>query len=303
VSAPSPPRPFLKWAGGKRQLLPYLREFFPHQIGRYWEPFVGSGAVFFDLCANGRLRPDTAYLSDDNPDLIGTYLRVRDETVPLIGALSRLAEAHGRTGREHYYRVRDEQFNPQRRQWREAGALADAYSIDLAAMLIYLNRTGYNGLFRLNAAGEFNVPMGRYDSPTIVQAERLRAAASALAGATIRRAHFVEALRDAGRGDVVYLDPPYAPLSKTANFRGYTAAGFDASDQRKLRDLVLSLAARQVSVVLSNSTAPEIVALYDDRQARRAGLRCHRVPARRAINTRADRRGVVDELVVSNLPR
>jgi DNA adenine methylase len=303
VSAPSPPRPFLKWAGGKRQLLPYLRAFFPDRITRYYEPFVGSGAVFFDLCAEGRLEPGAAHLSDDNPDLIGTYLRLRDATELLIAALSQLADAHGGDGREHYYRVRDEQFNPQRREWLAHGGDPATYPVALAAMLIYLNRTGYNGLYRLNASGEFNVPAGRYESPRIVNADRLRRAAGLLQAASIRRAHFADALKDARAGDVVYLDPPYAPLSKTANFRSYTAAGFGQAEQQTLRDLVVALAASGVTVVLSNSTAPDVVALYEDRAARRAGLRCHRVPARRAINTRADRRGVVDELVVSNARR
>jgi DNA adenine methylase len=221
----------------------------------------------------------------------------------LIVALSQLADAHRGGGRDHYYRVRDEQFNPQRREWLACGADPETYPVALAAMLIYLNRTGYNGLFRLNASGEFNVPAGRYDSPRIVYADRLRSAAGLLQAASIRRAHFTDALKDTREGDVVYLDPPYAPVSKTANFRSYTAAGFGQTEQQSLRDLVVALAAKGATVVLSNSTAPDVVALYDDRVVRRAGLRCHRVPARRAINTRADRRGVVDELVVSNATR
>jgi DNA adenine methylase len=303
LTPPRPAGPVLKWAGGKRQLIPQLRQFVPATVGRYWEPFLGSGALFFDLCTSGRLDPAGAHLSDDNADLIGTYLRVRDATEPLLGALERLAERHAQDARAHYYRVRDEEFNPLRRAWMASGGHATSYPVELAAMLLYLNRTGYNGLFRLNAAGDFNVPAGRYDAPRIVHAERIRAAAALLARAEIRCLPFDAALVDARRGDVVYLDPPYAPLSKTANFRSYTAAGFDAHDQERLHDLVVRLASQGVQVIVSNSTAPQIVKLYDDRAARRAGLRCFRVPARRSINTRADRRGVVDELVVTNVRR
>ena len=256
--------------------------------------------MFFELCASGRLTPEAACLSDGNADLIGTYLRLCDATEAVIEALATLAARHAEEGRAHYYRVRNECFNTLRREWKETGGEATTYPVALAAMFVYLNRTGYNGLFRLNAAGDFNVPAGRYESPRIVNDERIRAAAAVLARARIRCVPFDEALAAAQRGDVVYLDPPYAPLSKTANFRSYTASGFGTDDQARLHALVVRLASSGVHVILSNSTAPEIMKLYDDRAARRAGLQCFRVAARRAINTRADRRGVVDELVVTN---
>ena len=297
-----PAGPVLKWVGGKRQLLPQLRQFFPAHIARYHEPFLGSGAVFFDLCATGRLDPRAAHLSDDNADLVGTYLRLRDSTETLVSELEALAHGHKQEGRTHYYRVRDEQFNPGRARWLQQGGDPVDYPVALGAMLLYLNRTGYNGLFRLNASGEFNVPAGRYDSPRIVNIERITAAAALLSQATISRARFDAALQQAHAGDVVYLDPPYAPVSRTANFRSYTARGFDEDDQRRLRDAAVRLAADGVHVVLSNSTAPEILALYEEQVARGSGLRCHRVRARRAINTNAARRGFVDELVVTNLP-
>jgi DNA adenine methylase len=229
-----PAGPALKWAGGKRQLLPQLRSFFPAQIARYHEPFVGSGAVFFDLCSSGRLRPADAVLSDANADLIGTYLRLRDSTAAVLERLVHLAAQHERGGRHHYYRVRDEEFNPGRRQWLGSGGQAADYPVALAAMLIYLNRTGYNGLFRLNGAGDFNVPAGRYAAPRIVNVERLTAAAELLSQAIVRHAPFEESLRQTRAGDVVYLDPPYAPLSRTANFRSSPAPGLcrDAGDAR-----------------------------------------------------------------------
>lgn len=296
-----PAGPVLKWAGGKRQLLPQLRPFFPPRIDRYFEPFFGSGAVFFDLCAAGRLAPDAARLSDDNADLVGMYLRLRDATEPLIEELERLADGHARDGRTQYYDVRNEQFNPGRRHWLSTGGAPQDYPIALAAMLLYLNRTGYNGLFRLNASGAFNVPAGRYAAPTIANVERLRAAARVLRATTFTHARYEVALGEARAGDVVYLDPPYAPLSRTANFRSYTANGFGDAEQRRLCDHVLALAGKGVHVILSNSTAPDLVAMYDGRAARKAGLRCYRVRARRAINTVASRRGLIDELVVTNL--
>ena len=161
-------RPFLKWVGGKRQLLPVLRRFYPEPAGRYFEPFLGSGAVFFDLTSRGRLNGHGATLSDDNADLIACYRRIGRSLDEVIAGLERLAADHAVRGRECYMQVRDEHFNPLRAAWRDRGADLDDYPADLAAMLIYLNRTGYNGLFRLNASGEFNVPPGRYDRPKVL---------------------------------------------------------------------------------------------------------------------------------------
>ena len=300
---PTEPRPFLKWAGGKRQLLSELRRFYPPAIRRYFEPFVGSGAVFFDLIAGGRLRRATVTLSDQNVDLIGTYLRLRHDTEGMIKALHRLAAGHRRGGRTFYYQVRDQRFNPGRDEWCRAGARPADYPIELAAMLIYLNRTGYNGLFRLNRSGHFNVPAGHYVNPPIVNEDRLRSAAGVLRSARvrIRRAPFERVISRATAGDLVYLDPPYAPISPTSSFQSYTADGFTNQDQCRLRDGIVEAARRGAAVILSNSTAPSVIALYEHRDVRRAGLKCWRVPARRAINSKADRRGEVDELVVTNV--
>src|SRR5205085_9746803 len=160
-------RPLLKWAGGKRQLLPHLRRLYPSLFGRYIEPFFGSGAVFFDLYAAGRLRGHEVVLIDSNADLIGCYETVRDATERVASALEALADAHATNGRACYYTIRDERFNPLRDQLRGPDGHI-AYTPELAAMLIYLNRTGFNGLFRLNAHGAFNVPAGRYARPAIV---------------------------------------------------------------------------------------------------------------------------------------
>jgi DNA adenine methylase len=296
-------QPFLKWAGGKRQLLPVLRTYYPAQVGGYLEPFLGSGAVFFDLAARGRLRGAPVHLSDENPDLVGCYLRVRDDVEEVIAELARLADGHARGGATFYYDVRDGVFNPARAAWMAGGGDAARYPVALAAVLLYLNRTGYNGLFRLNRRGGYNVPAGRYLRPRILDEGRLRAASAVLrgAGVTVACRPFDEAARAARPGDFVYFDPPYAPLGRTSNFRHYTARGFSDADQARLQALAVTLAGRGVQVLLSNSSAESIVALYGQRTATSAGLTMRRVPARRAINTRADRRGPVDELVVTNL--
>jgi len=294
----------LKWVGGKRQLLPVLRRYYPASFGAYFEPFVGSGAMFFDLLAHGHLDNKPITLSDDNADLIGCYARVADSLTAVIAALGRLAEGHARDGRAHYLQVRDTQFNPQRAAWRDAGSDVAAYSSELAAMLIYLNRTGYNGLFRVNASGEYNVPPGRYDRPRIVDRALLEQVSAILTqpNVRVRRAAFAGVLDEARAGDFAYFDPPYAPLSKTANFRGYTGRGFTDADQEQLQQVLIELSLRGVHVLLSNSTAPLVATLYEGAEARRAGLRAWQFPARRAVNSRADRRGPIEELVVSNRP-
>ena len=297
-------RPFLKWVGGKRQLLPVLRRFYPDFSGRYFEPFLGSGAVFFDLLGRGALHGRHATLSDDNADLIGCYRRVGDSVDAVIAELDRLATAHAAGGRDYYLCVRDTRFNPLRAAWRANGADVAHYSPELAAILIYLNRTGYNGLFRLNASGEYNVPPGRYDNPKIVDRALLAAVSAALSGLEVRveRALFDRLLEEARAGDFAYFDPPYAPVSKTANFRGYTGRGFSDEDQRRLQQVLLELAKRGVNVLLSNSTARSVTTLYEQNAATRAaGLRTWRFPAKRAVNSNANRRGAVEELVVSNI--
>lgn len=297
-------KPFLKWVGGKRQLLPVLRTYYPAAVSGYHEPFLGSGAVFFDLWASGRLTGCPVWLSDENPDLVGCYLRIRDAADAVIAELERLAEGHAAGGRDFYYEVRDQHFNPRRAAWADANGTPEAYPVALAAALLYLNKTGYNGLFRLNQKGGYNVPAGRYVRPRIVHPERILAASAALgaSGVSITCRSFDQVAGQARADDFVYFDPPYAPLGPTSNFRQYTARGFSDDDQARLQALAVGLAGRGVHVLLSNSSADSIVRLYGQRTARSAGLRMRRVSARRAVNTRADRRGPVDELLVSNLP-
>jgi DNA adenine methylase len=296
-------RPLLKWAGGKRQLLPQIRRFYPPAFNRYIEPFCGSGAVFFDLHSASRLGGHDVILIDSNADLIGCYEMVRDACDDVACALERLATAHTADGQAHYYAIRDERFNPLRNAHRQADGRI-TYTPELAAMFIYLNRTGFNGLFRLNAGGGFNVPAGRYARPSIVNREKLVRVADALSSPGVRLVFgSFESARDvAEAGDFLYVDPPYAPLSQTSNFTSYTASRFDGDDQARLQQLVVDVARRGCHVLLSNSTASAIAALYEDnREARTAGLRTFRVPARRAINSNAAGRGAIDEYLITNI--
>jgi DNA adenine methylase len=306
ASAVSSVRPPLKWAGGKRQLLPALSTYYPREFHRYLEPFMGSGAVFFHLAATGALEGRQALLADVNADLIGCYRALRDSVDQVITALRRLEREHRRRGDACYYDVRDHRFNPRRAALFTRATAVDAaqcYPPDLAAMLIFLNRTGFNGLYRLNRDGAFNVPAGRYSEPRICDADHLRHVAETFGRGrvSIEYRRFEDTLSESAAGDFVYCDPPYAPLSRTASFAHYTADGFTAFDQRRLQQAVIAACRRGAHVLLSNSSAPEIVALYTSREADKAGLVVHRVPARRAINSRADARGPVDELIVTNV--
>src|SRR5687767_2158009 len=212
---------------------------------------------------------------------------VRDRTDAVIAALQDLERDHRRRGDACYYEVRDRRFNPLRATLAAAqsGRAVNAYTPALAAMLIFLNRTGFNGLFRLNRLGAFNVPAGRYREPRICDPDHVRAVAAVLGrpGVTIEHRGFEEALGEARRGDFVYCDPPYAPLSRTSSFASYTAAGFGPLDQHRLLQAIVAACRSGAHVVMSNSSAPEIQSAYRTRAARQVKIAMHRVPARRAI--------------------
>lgn len=301
LEASLPVRPFLKWAGGKRQLLDELRRFVPRAFRAYHEPFLGSGALFFDLWRRGCLEGRRCRLTDVNRDLVGCYAALARDPDGVIAELRRLEVEHAGAGEEAYYRIRDERFNPLRRARGSNGGAGRAYPPSLAAMLIYLNRTGYNGLFRLNARGDFNVPAGRYPRPKICDEATLRAAAAVIGSShvALSEAPFWTVAGAAEPGDFVYFDPPYVPVSATARFTSYTPGSFSEADQRRLHAIVLQLAARGCAVVVSNSAAPLVAELYGSRESAEAGLRIYRVTARRAINSHAGRRGRVHEVIVS----
>jgi DNA adenine methylase len=294
-------RPFLKWAGGKRQLLRELQRYVPRDFPAYHEPFLGSGALFFDLWRRERLHGVASHLGDANPDLVGVYRALAADPESVIRELRRLASDHEQNGAPAYYRVRDEIFNPERRTRKTAPT--SSYPARLAAMFIYLNRTGYNGLFRLNSRGDFNVPAGRYTSPRICDEPNLRAAGAVLRSPMVSVHHrsYAAVADTAGPGDLVYFDPPYAPLSATARFTAYTAGSFSDDDQQSLQELAVQLADRGCAVIVSNSTAKVVTDLYKAPEARRAGFKTYRIPARRAINSNAARRGTIDEYIISNV--
>jgi DNA adenine methylase len=282
VPVPSPAeaeagRPFLKWAGGKKQLLTAFTSLYPApgSVQGYHEPFLGSGAVFFQV--RTLLSPERITLSDSNTDLVATFTAVRDEVEAVIRELAHHVRHHGK---EHFYRVRDQ-------------LPVELFPAARAARLIYLNRTCFNGLYRVNSRGHFNVPMGRYDNPTILDVAGLRAASASLAGTELSAGHFRQVLDRARPGDFVYFDPPYVPVSATADFTAYTQGAFCGEDQAELAQVYRELDARGCRVMLSNSDAPTVRDLY-------AGYRLHELRARRNINSRADRRGPVGELVVLN---
>lgn len=286
-------RPFVKWAGGKTQLLDALVERAPRDIDTYYETFLGGGAMFFRLLSDPDLAPRRAVLNDLNRDLVTVYEVVRDQVEQLIDHLGRTAEG--------YLAADDEERS--RLFYAERSRLPDG-RLDVAARFIFLNKTCFNGLYRVNRKGEFNVPHGKYRSPRILDEQGLRDASAAMREVEVTCADFEVALAAPRAGDFVYLDPPFEPLSKTSSFTGYTQGAFDRLEQRRLKWAVDDLTARGVRVMLSNSPQDYIRGLYtaDRGPYEGARYRLDGVPARRAINSRGDRRGPIEELIVLNYP-
>lgn len=270
-------KPFLKWAGGKRQLLDQYKKFFPKDYNKYYEPMIGGGAVFFDL------NPEKAVISDVNEDLIKTYRVIRDEVNDLIKILKEFKNQHDE---KFYYQKRGE-FNLIKK-----GNNTD-HDLDLAARFIYLNRTCFNGLYRVNPKGEFNVPMGKYKNPTICNEELLKIVSKKLKKAKIKYGDFESAVEGADKDDFVYFDPPYDPVSKTSNFTEYTNGGFGDQDQKRLAKIFKSLSKKNVKVALSNSDTEFIRNLYDE-------FKIKEVETARSINCKSKERGKVNEVLIVN---
>lgn len=272
-------RPFLKWAGGKSTLVYELDRRLgsepENRFRRYIEPFVGAGAFFFHLRRRYPRLP--CRLSDNNGALIETYLVIRDRVEELIARLAWHREQHSP---EHYYKVR---------------GTAPEDPVERAARFIYLNRTCYNGLYRVNRSGRFNVPMGRYRNPQILAAENLRAVSHSLEETELSATDFEKALSDGGKGDLVYLDPPYHPLSATSQFTAYTSGGFGVVDQKRLAGAFERLSRRGAHVMLSNSDTELVRSLYENLRPRPELIR---VQAPRAINSSAKGRGAIAELLI-----
>lgn len=263
--------PILKWAGGKSQLLPKLQSLLPSRdrIRRYFEPFVGGAAMFFYL------QPEDSCLTDTNEELINVYQVVRDHLGELIDTLRGYENKSA-----YFYKVRSQD-------------LAKLSPVERAARIIYLNKTCYNGLYRVNAKGQFNVPFGSYKNPAICNADALEAASQALQHARIGVQDYEDVLINAGQGDFVYFDPPYHPLSTTSSFTSYTDKKFDANEQARLALAYRRLDRAGAYLMESNSDTTLIRALY-------YGFRFVEVKANRAINSKAQGRGPVTELVILN---
>lgn len=268
--------PVVKWVGGKRQLLRALDPLLPERIGIYCEPFVGGGAMLFHL------QPEQAYVNDVNAELINLYEVIRDDVDGLLRELSAFTN-----DRECFYAVRDWDRDPE--------SYAQISRVRRAARIVYLNKTCYNGLFRVNSAGEFNTPFGRYKNPGIVDEEGLRAVHRYFARADLRFfcGDYAQVLDLLPPGAFAYLDPPYDPVSDTANFTGYAKSGFGREEQIRLRECCDKLTARGVRFMLSNSATAFIREQY-------ANYRITVVNARRAVNSNASKRGCVEEVVIRN---
>jgi DNA adenine methylase len=279
------PSPVVKWAGGKGQLLSQFETYMPAAFRRYIEPFVGGGAVFFSLHNQGRLADKQVVLIDRLEELINCYRVIQSQVGELIVALQE-HERH-RQDPEYFYAVRD---------WDRQPGYSQRNNVERAARFVFLNRTCYNGLYRVNRRGQFNVPFGRYRNPTICDVENLQAVNRALQNVTLWVGDFSRCLEVAGRQDLVYLDPPYYPLSDTASFTSYTQGDFGVDDQRRLASLFRELDRRGCQVMLSNSYTDLVRQLY-------SGYEQIQVRALRSINSKGRKRGPVPELLVRNQPK
>jgi DNA adenine methylase len=265
-------KPPLKWAGGKSFLLPKILPRLPAKIKTYYEPFLGGGAVFFALASENRF--EHAILSDANAELVNLYEVIQTAPVALMHTLRSFQST-----KDEFARIRADDSAQHPRLYR-------------AARTIYLNKAGFNGLYRVNKAGKFNVPWGKRENVTFFEEENIIACSMALEQASLNACDFETAVRATKEGDAVYFDPPYVPASSTANFTAYTAHGFKPSDQTGLRDMAKDLVERGVHVLLSNADTPAVRELYE-------GFRIEEVQAPRRVNSKGGKRGNVGELLIS----
>jgi len=275
------PKPFVKWVGGKRQLLKQFRlmnlyppEKFNIKTGRYFEPFVGGGAVFFDLL------PEKSFLSDLNSDLIKTYNVIKSDVEKLISFLKEYEYE-----KEFFLKVRSMQPK-------------NLPDIHIASRFIYLNRTCFNGMYRVNSKGEFNVPFGKYSNPLICDEVNLRRVSKALQNVEINCQDYKMIIKKARKGDFVYFDPPYYPINKTSSFTTYTKEAFLDKEQIELKDTYLELHKKGCFVMLSNSNTPFINKIYNELV--KYGIKINEVLAGRAINSKGAKRGKITEVLVTN---
>jgi len=274
------PKPFVKWAGGKRQLIPILNQNLPEYFGTYYEPFLGGGALLFHILTdkNGQ----KCSISDLNSDLVLAYTTIRDRIDALIISLKNHEKNYQKNPESYYYSIREN--NPRS-------------AIEKTSRLLFLNRTCFNGLYRVNSKGKFNVPLGKYSNPNIVNEENLRAVSNILQSSrvSIKCRDFEAVLRDAKKGDLVYFDPPYQPVSATSNFTSYTNKDFTYDDLTRLSELCLKLDSRGCNVLLSNSDSKEVADIFDKNT-----WKITRIEANRSINSNSKKRTGHFELLIKN---
>lgn len=274
------PKPFVKWAGGKRQLIPTLNQNLPESFGTYYEPFLGGGALLFHILTdkNGQ----KCSISDLNSDLVLAYTTIRDRIDTLIASLKNHEKNYLKDSASYYYSIRES--NPRS-------------EIEKTSRLIFLNRTCFNGLYRVNSKGKFNVPLGKYSNPNIVNEENIRAVSHILQSSriSIKCRDFEAVLRDAKKGDLVYFDPPYQPVSATANFTSYTNKDFTYDDLTRLAELCLKLDSRGCKVLLSNSDSKEVADIFS-----KSPWKITRIEANRSINSNSKKRTGHFELLIKN---
>jgi len=273
------PKPFVKWAGGKRQLIPVLNKQFPQKFGTYFEPFLGGGAVLFHLLSQNPNQKCS--VSDLNSDLVLTYITIRDRVEELISSLKKHSKKYSDDKNSYYYKIREQEPKEQ---------------IEKSSRLIFLNRTCFNGLYRVNSKGKFNVPLGRYSNPNIVNEENLMAVSRILQSKkiTITCRDFSSILGDAKKDDFIYFDPPYQPVSQTANFTSYTNRDFNFEDLKRLADLCNDLDSKGCKVILSNSNTSEVKEMFD------RNWKIKKIQVNRAINSDSKKRTGHSELVIKN---
>jgi DNA adenine methylase len=273
------PKPFVKWAGGKRQLIPILNDNLPKSMGTYYEPFLGGGALLFHILSerNGQ----KCGVSDLNSDLVLTYTTIRDKANDLIHSLKNHSKNYQKDSKSYYYAIRES--NPRS-------------AVEKTSRLLFLNRTCFNGLYRVNSKGKFNVPLGKYTNPNIVNEENIRSVSHVLQSSkvSIKCRDFESVLNDAKKGDLVYFDPPYQPVSDTANFTSYTHKSFTITDLKRLANLCLDLDSKGCKVLLSNSDSQEVAEMFTDKQ-----WKIKKIEANRSINSNSKKR-TGHFLVISN---
>ncbi|MGJ6088537.1 DNA adenine methylase [Streptococcus suis] len=270
-------QPFTKWTGGKRQLLSVIKSLMPDQYNNYFEPFVGGGALFFDLA------PKKAYINDFNSELINCYLQIKKNPQILIELLAKHQENNSK---EYYLDLRSADRDSR---------IDKMTDVERAARIMYMLRVDFNGLYRVNSKNQFNVPYGRYKNPKIVEGELLLSISKYLNDNDIHilNKDFEEAVEDVRVGDFVYFDPPYIPLSETSAFTSYTHEGFSYEDQVRLRDTFMKLDEKGAYVMLSNSSSPIVEELYKD-------FHIHKVEATRTNGAKSSSRGKISEIIVTN---